>query len=366
MTVSFNPALGAQLGLRNTLDASPCPGGCYPIAPGDQLQSLLQTAYGAAGSGLMLPFAAHNAHLGLSPGGDLSKLVGQLLIFPLLQSLQSGLPPSLASLAAPSSAAQFFGGCGGGGGMPQADPALANLVRLSMITGCPPALLPLVLPQSVIRGGAATAIQEGRTSVGGVGTEASPWNIDRALTESWTPRQHPASATVKPMSQLDYNDQLGNGGHTIRSAGCYLTALTMASSKITGDQSLNPSIANQRVRAAGGFSGSNLLVDKAANALGMNVTGRQAFTPSNASQMVSQLDANLDAGRPVVAGVDYKSGSSSSTSNADHFLTITGRNEDGSYTAIDPAGGHEITFERAADGSLRSGKYTLSEMLFLE
>ena len=361
MSVTLNPAPLSQSGLRSSLQASPCQGGCYAIAPGDQLQSLLQMAYGPAAAGIQAGFMAHNAHLALSPAADLSSMIGQIMMFPMLQALQSGL--QMAPAMGPSAAAQFFGG---GGAAPTGNPALAQLVQLSMLTGCPPGLLPLLLPQSVIRQGAGDAIREGRTSVGGQGTEATGGRIDRALTESWTPRMSPASADVKPMSQLDYNDQLGNGGQTIRSAGCYMTALTMAASKITGDQSLNPSVANQRIRAAGGYSGSNLIVDRAANALGMNVVDRQAYTAGNQRELISALDNSLEQGRPVVAGVDYKSGSSSSTSDADHFLTITGRNADGTYSAIDPAGGHEITFEQAPDGTLRSGKYTLSEMLFLE
>ena len=88
----------------------------------------------------------------------------------------------------------------------------------------------------------------------------------------------------------------------------------------------------------------------------------------NARTMRGELNRNLDAGRPVVAGVDYRRGRSSGFSAADHFITITGRNADGSYTAVDPAGGHEITLRSDGNGMLRGGRnnrYRVSEMVFL-
>jgi hypothetical protein len=84
--------------------------------------------------------------------------------------------------------------------------------------------------------------------------------------------------------------------------------------------------------------------------------------------MQSRLDQSLAAGNPVVAGVDYHGGSSSAVSNADHFITITGKNPDGSYNAADPAGGKNITLRVGADGMLHGGAkgYTVSEMTFLQ
>ena len=270
-----------------------------------------------------------------------------------------------------SPAGQFFSP-GGAGGI-QGDPGLMAMITLQMAGGAPGTdplamfglinLLATMLPPDVLRNGARQAIVEGRTSQGRVPTNGA---IDRALGESWKPRTGPASAGVVPMSQLDYNDQLGGGGRTIRQSGCFMTSLTMAATKITGDKSLNPRVANQRIRDAGGYSGSNLVVGRASNALGMKVTGRKGMTPGNAAAMGKKLDDNLDAGKPVVAGVDYKAGKSSAVSNADHFITITQRNADGSYTAVDPAGGKEIKLTRGADGMLRGGKYTVSEMVFLD
>lgn len=170
---------------------------------------------------------------------------------------------------------------------------------------------------------------------------------------------------VKPMSQLAYGDRLGNGRFTIKSSGCLLTAMAMASTRITG-RDTDPRQANTTVRNAGGFSGSALEVPDAARALGMRLSGRQAMAGANASRMVSELDRSLDRGRPAIAGVDFHEGRSSAVSNADHFITITGRTRSGDYTAIDPLGGHRITLKKGSDGMLTSGAYKVSELLFLD
>jgi len=213
---------------------------------------------------------------------------------------------------------------------------------------------------------AKSAISEGRTSAGPKGTKPTDERVSKVLDESWTPKQGPMRDGVVPMSQLDWADQLGNGDRTIRQSGCCLTALTMAAGKITGEQGLNPRIANERIRAAGGFSGADLLLDRAASTLGVKVTGRSAITSCNSEKLYGQMDQSLAEGRPILAGVDYKSGNSSGMSNADHFVTITGKNPDGSYRAIDPAGGKEITFRKGKDGTYSAGKYKLVEVSFLE
>jgi hypothetical protein len=225
-----------------------------------------------------------------------------------------------------------------------------------------------------IRSGAQDAIREGRTTQGPRGTRPTEPRVQGAIQESWTPRtQQPNRLGVVPMSQLDYNQQLGNGDRTIRRSGCFLTAMTMAASRITQDTSLNPAVANDRIRAAGGFSGSNLRADRAANALGMTMTDRRAINGSNRADLMRRLDASLDGGRPVVAGVNHTDGrSSSGVSSADHFITITGRNADGSYAAIDPAGGREITLRLGSDGRLQgrspsgSRSYSVAELAFFE
>jgi hypothetical protein len=82
--------------------------------------------------------------------------------------------------------------------------------------------------------------------------------------------------------------------------------------------------------------------------------------------MGAAQEALRSGNRLVVAGVDYKPGKSSSVSEADHFLLITGpkdRAADGNtLTAVDPAGGREIVFHRQPDGAFAAGKYRITEV----
>jgi hypothetical protein len=388
--------MGYELGLPPDLAARfqtnvtgfPTPGFGYLIGDGDELSALLERAYGSGADPYSSAFASYNAHLGAGSFGDLSSMTGQLLYFPMFAELArmqmqtgAGASPTgfpaidafLAQAGMPSSAASMFMQDPNGAGVVQANPELELLIEQILTSGGAPGqeravgglinYLRTLLSDDIVRSGARDAIREGRTSQGRRGTRPSEEGVDRAMRESWTPRNDPVQNGVRPMSQLDYNEQLGNGGSSIRRAGCYLTAMTMASTRITGNMSLNPSVANDLVRRGGGFSGSSLVVDNAARSLGMRVLSRGA--PS-----MSRLDQSLDAGRPVVAGVDYKAGSSSARSNADHFITITGRNADGSYSAIDPAGGRAITLHPTGDGRLRgqsgSKTYTVAEMTFLD
>lgn len=217
---------------------------------------------------------------------------------------------------------------------------------------------------AILEAAAAEALREGRA--GKVSTNPKPSEINAALDKSWTPAPAPATAGVVPMSQLDYNEKLGAGNLTIRKAGCFLTSLTMAATKITGQTDLDPAKASRLIKDKGGFVGSNLRSDRAADALGMKIVSRSAISPSNASKKLTEVDQSLADGRPVVAGVDYKTGQSSAFSKADHFITIVGKNADGTYKAIDPAGGKEITLTRGSDGMLRGGKYTVREAVILE
>lgn len=363
--------------------SSPTPGFGYLIALGDHLDRLLGAAYGSTADAYVAAFMKHNGHLASDAFDDLSRATGQLLYFPLLAQLieihnamnagqaatgfsaidqflaQAGMPPSIYHLLANARANVQ--------GAPPPNPDLQALVDYIMATGNVPGsqralfnYLQTILAQEIVRGGARDAIREGRTSQGRRGTRPTEEKIDRALEESWTPRKDPVRNGVKPMSQLDYNDTLGNGGATIRNAGCFLTAMAMASTRIAGNSNLDPRSANELVRRGNGFSGSSLVAENAARSLGMRVTARVS------GRSTAQLDRNLDAGKPVVVGVHYKGGAQKS----DHFITVTGRNGDGSYSAIDPAGGREITLRASGDGVLRANVgnkvYAVTEMVLLD
>lgn len=63
--------------------------------------------------------------------------------------------------------------------------------------------------------------------------------------------------------------RLGDGQSTIGHAGCLLTLLCEAASRQAGRTGITPPHANEALRKAGAFSGSNLIVELAARALGM-------------------------------------------------------------------------------------------------
>lgn len=216
----------------------------------------------------------------------------------------------------------------------------------------------LVLPDAELRAEAQQAFKEGRVD-GRRHANCNDNDVNAALSRDWTPvRAQPTGPTgVVPLSQLDSNATLGNGPRTIRQAGCLLTSMTMVSNAMTG-ATRSPAEANQQLKSHGGFSGSSMNTGAAANALGLRLTSRSSFTGNTGA-----IDRALQAGRPVVVGVDYKAGSSSSMGRTDHFVVITGRNPDGSYQGINSAGGRPMTFTPDGHGGFRSGKYSLSEVM---
>jgi hypothetical protein len=178
--------------------------------------------------------------------------------------------------------------------------------------------------------------------------------------------------TAVAMNQGAYRHvRIGNSNSTIARTGCMLTSFAMASTMMTGERDLNPSIANDRVRAGRGFQGGLLMMEPAARALGMRITGRIGTHNSNAAAMRTTLDRQLAAGRPAVLGVDYRAGSggSGNGTGVDHWVTVTGRNANGTYTAIDPNGGRPFELRVGAGGLLQgagANNYTVREMILLD
>jgi hypothetical protein len=70
--------------------------------------------------------------------------------------------------------------------------------------------------------------------------------------------------------------------------------------------------------------------------------------------MKNQIDAALASGKAIVLGVDYKNGNRGSSNNTgvDHWITITGKDAQGRYIAIDPIGGKTMTLTADAQGRL--------------
>ncbi|WP_245591976.1 LysM peptidoglycan-binding domain-containing protein [Cystobacter fuscus] len=127
---------------------------------------------------------------------------------------------------------------------------------------------------------------------------------------------------------------------SIQQQGCAITASAMAVSALSG-QTITPTQMDAHLDRAHGYSGNSVDFTRVGGAANTQppITStrvRGGLTPEG-------IDQQLDAGRPVLVGVNYRT---SNTNTPDHWLTVTGRNSDGSYRAIDPNGGGELTLHR--------------------
>ena len=128
--------------------------------------------------------------------------------------------------------------------------------------------------------------------------------------------------------QTLYTNAFSKG--TIRSAGCGITSLAMIASYLTGEEITPDMLTN------------NYLGDNPASAmhagiknLGLNLTTYEGW--GNATQDMNgdgtnNLDAALDAGKPVIA----RMGSDSIFTSGGHFIVIAGKTSDGKYIVNDP------------------------------
>ncbi|MFP2910324.1 transglycosylase SLT domain-containing protein [Pyxidicoccus sp. 3LFB2] len=134
---------------------------------------------------------------------------------------------------------------------------------------------------------------------------------------------------------------------SLGAAGCAMTATAMAVSKITG-KTINPGEMDAYLDKNGGYSGNALNWGSAAKMGGLGA--------AKSAWNLDTINKQIDAGRPVVVGVDYKAGSNGGSNGTDHWITITGRGQENGkpvYYANDPATGKEITLR--ANGSQLSG-----------
>ncbi|WNG40445.1 transglycosylase SLT domain-containing protein [Archangium violaceum] len=134
---------------------------------------------------------------------------------------------------------------------------------------------------------------------------------------------------------------------SLAAAGCAMTATAMAISKISG-KVINPGELDKYLDKHGGYAGNGLKWDVAAKAAGLSAR-TQPWS-------LSTINKQLDAGRPVVVGVDYKAGGNGGGNGTDHWITITGRGKQNGkpvYYANDPATGKQITL--GVDGNQLKG-----------
>lgn len=189
----------------------------------------------------------------------------------------------------------------------------------------------------------------------------------------------PSSAAIKPQprwngtyAMFNQNLQAGNLGGSSRSiarSGCTLCTLTMAATYIgtptkhwpenLQPRDLTPPKANGICQRAGAFSGFELVVKTAAEALGMlyveygrTIVGGKGVEYSLDDWHLTQLDTHLMTDRPVAAHVDYRG-----STTGDHWILVVRRNGDHTYTAIDPATGGTMTLTSGRGQSVDNSRY---------
>jgi predicted chitinase len=134
-------------------------------------------------------------------------------------------------------------------------------------------------------------------------------------------------------------------GHSssLAAAGCAVTATAMALSKISG-KVINPGELDRYMDTHRGYAGNGIMWGQAAKAAGMGA-GKPGWN-------INTIDKQLNAGRPVVVGVDYRLGSNGGANGTDHWITLTGKGRQGGktvYYANDPINGQSITLHKVGN-----------------
>lgn len=207
--------------------------------------------------------------------------------------------------------------------------------------------------------------------------ETSPATVD--VVRTYNQVAHPKAYVS--FNQNVYKERIGKSEtDTIAKIGCLLTSLTMAAT-VFGKRSalwppglkpadLTPPDSNQILIAAGAFVGGALIVDRAAEALGMSCK-QYGWSAAVKNRVVplsdtdfGKLVAHVDNGLPVIAHVDYfkakyvtkdEYGEDRFHPSGDHWVLITHK-ENANFSAIDPAGGTRIVLGRNAEMSIRESQ----------
>ncbi len=140
--------------------------------------------------------------------------------------------------------------------------------------------------------------------------------------------------------------RLGHGT-TIARSGCAMSSTAMAMSKITGEP-ITPDALNGWLAKNRGYAGDAMDWSRVGKARGLEVR-RENFR-------LSTIDAHLEAGKPVVIGVDYKAGSNGGANGTDHWICVTAKGTDDQgrtvYFANDPGTGKVVTLAPSSRGGL--------------
>ncbi|HYO71721.1 MAG TPA: LysM peptidoglycan-binding domain-containing protein [Archangium sp.] len=172
---------------------------------------------------------------------------------------------------------------------------------------------------------------QGQTPAASAGGRAGPARDDDG-------RQFPTSADGTPIfkqGDAQWGRRSLGTGSSISAAGCAMTSTAMALSKISG-KVINPGELDAYLDKNGGYSGNGLIWGQAAKMAGMGA--------SKPGWSMENINKQIDAGRPVVIGVDYKAGSNGGANGTDHWVAVT-RREGNTYFANDPATGKEISLK---------------------
>jgi len=153
-------------------------------------------------------------------------------------------------------------------------------------------------------------------------------------------RTHPTTSDGTPMYRQgdpEWGSRTLGRSSSVARAGCAMTATAMAISRISGN-TVSPGELDRYLDSHGGYSGNGLNWDVAARS--------QGLTANRPAWSMDTINRNLDQGRPVVMGVDYKAGSNGGANGTDHWVTITRRERDAQgnsvYVGVDPANGREF------------------------
>jgi hypothetical protein len=179
------------------------------------------------------------------------------------------------------------------------------------------------------------------------GTTTTPGAADAFQPAARTFSTSADGTPLFKQSDADWGTRrLGNSA-TISEAGCAMTSSAMAMSKISGEV-ITPAALDAWLDKNHGYAGDSLDWSR--------LGAFKKLLPELKNYSLANINASLDAGRPVVLGVDYKAGSGGGSNGTDHWVCVTSRTvaPDGSvsYQANDPGTGNTITLRPDRAGRL--------------
>ena len=136
---------------------------------------------------------------------------------------------------------------------------------------------------------------------------------------------------IQPLSQMDpawKDHRLGNDTITIGKFGCLLTCMTMVVNSYGCQE--NPDKLNHKMKDAGGFQGALVMPAILPNVL-PGIVYRNFIQCRNQPAPMAEIDASLDAGKPVIVEVDY----SPAQGLQNHWVVLYGR-KGNDYLMRDP------------------------------